>query len=202
METTRQRILEQLSSKHSLSASELSRVLGTTAANMRHHLGILLREGAIEIVEQRPGAGRGRPTRLYALTRQAQAHNLDRLADALLQELLEGLQPEERLAALRRIARRLGGQPGGVGTLTQRLNACVSLLNKLNYQARWEARSSGPRLVFAHCPYALILPGHPELCQLDNNLLEGLLDAPISQTARLAASRQGSKVCIFNVSRS
>jgi predicted ArsR family transcriptional regulator len=202
VDTTRQRILEQLSSKHSLSASELSQALGTTAANMRHHLGILLREGAIEIIEQRPGAGRGRPTHLFALTQQARAHNLDRLADALLRELLEGLQPEERLAALRRVARRLGGQPGGVGTLTQRLNACVSLLNTLNYQARWEARSSGPRLVFAHCPYASILPEHPELCQLDASLLEGLLEAPISQTARLAASRQGGKVCIFNVSRS
>ena len=104
MDSTRQRILEQLSSKHSLSASDLSQALGTTAANMRHHLGILLQEGAVEIVEQRQGAGRGRPTHFYALTRQAQAHNLDGLAGALLQELLEGLPRRSAARALRRIA--------------------------------------------------------------------------------------------------
>ena len=199
MDTTRQRILQQISSKHSLSASELSLTLGTTPANIRHHLAILLKEGAIEILEQRPGAGRGRPTRLYALAQQARAHNLDKLADALLLELLEGLQPEERLSALGRIAGRLGKQSGG-GNLTQRLNACVRLLNEMNYQARWEARSSGPRLVFGHCPYAMILSQHPELCQVDASMLEAVLDTHVVQTARLVPARQGGKVCIFAVS--
>ena len=69
-------------------------------------------------------------------------------------------RPEERRAALRRIAMRIGRQPSGAGNLTQRLNACVHLLNEMNYQARWEARSSGPRLVFSHCPYATILPSN------------------------------------------
>jgi predicted ArsR family transcriptional regulator len=200
MDTTRQRILEQISNKHSLSAGELSLALGSTAANIRYHLAILLREGAIEIVDQRTGAGRGRPTRLYALTQYARAHNLEKLADALLQEMLEGLQPEERLEVLKRIASRLCGQPANSGNLTQRLNVCVHLLNEMNYQTRWEARSSGPRLVFAHCPYAMILSRHPELCQLDASLLEEMLEASVSQVARLAPSRQGGKVCIFTVS--
>ncbi len=199
MDTTRQRILEQIRVKHSLSAAELSITLGTTPANIRHHLGVLLQEGVIEVAGQRPGGGRGRPTHLYSLTQQARAHNLDQLADALLEELLEDLQPAERLAALKRIAKRLGGQPSASGSLTQRLNACVMSLNEMNYQARWEARSSGPRLVLAHCPYAVILPQHPELCQLDASLLEGMLGASVIQTAKLAPSRQGGKVCIFTV---
>jgi predicted ArsR family transcriptional regulator len=201
MDTTRQRILEQLSSKQSLSASELSQVLGTTAANMRHHLGILLDEEAVEIVDRRPGTGRGRPTLFYALARQARAHNLDKLADVLLQELLEGLQPEEQLATLQRIASRLGEEASGSGNLTQRLNACVHLLNDMNYQARWEARSAGPRLVFFHCPYAGILPQHPELCQMDANLLEFVLATPVLQAAKLAPIPQGGKACIFNIIR-
>jgi predicted ArsR family transcriptional regulator len=200
VDTTRQRILDQISSKRSLSAGELSLALGTTAANIRHHLGILVAEDAIEIIDQRPGAGRGRPTRLYALTRQARAHNLDKLAGVLLQELLEGLQPAEQMAALARVADRLGQQAEAAGSLTQRLNACVQLLNDMNYQARWEARSSGPRLVFAHCPYAMILPEHPELCRMDASLLEGVLEVSVVQTARLIPSRQGGKVCIFAVS--
>jgi predicted ArsR family transcriptional regulator len=199
VETARQRILDQIRSKRSCSAGELSLALGTTPANIRHHLAILLNEGAIELVDQRRGAGRGRPTRLYALARQAHAHNLDKLAGVLLQELLEGLQPEERMAAILRIADRLGEPAGATGSLTQRLNACVQLLNDMNYQARWEARSSGPRVVFAHCPYAVILPEHPELCQMDASLLEGVLEASVVQAARLLPSRQGGKVCIFAV---
>ncbi len=101
MDTTRQRILDQISSKRSLSAGELSLALGTTAANIRHHLGILVAEGAIEVVDQRSGAGRGRPTCLYALTRQTRAHNLDELAGVLLHELLEGLNPRNRWLPLR-----------------------------------------------------------------------------------------------------
>ena len=198
VDSTRQRILEQISSKHSLSAAELSLALGTTPANIRHHLAILLKEGAIEILDRRPGASRGRPTYIYALAQQARAHNLDKLADALLLELLEGLQPGERLAALRRIAERLGKQAGS-GSLTGRLNTCVRLLNEMNYQARWEARSSGPRLVLAHCPYATILPQHPELCQVDASLLESALASTVVQTARLAPGRQGGKECIFAV---
>ncbi len=64
----------------------------------------------IEVAGQRQSGGRGRPTHLYSLTQQARAHNLDQLAGALLDELLEDLQPTERLAALKRIAKRLGGQ--------------------------------------------------------------------------------------------
>ena len=199
MYTTRQRILEQISSKHNLSASELSHALGTTAANIRHHLAILLQEGAIEIVEQRPGPGRGRPTRLYALTQQTRSHNLDRLSDALLEELLEELQPEERTAVLTRVASRLGEKDRVSGSLTKRLNGCVHLLNKMNYQAHWEARSAGPRLVLSHCPYAMILTRHPELCQMDLSLLDGLLNTSVAQVARLAPSQQGGKVCIFAV---
>ena len=199
MEPTRQRILEQISSKHSLSASQLSLALGTTAANIRHHLAILLEEGVVEIVERSSDGGRGRPTQLYGLTQQTRSHNLHKLADALLQELLEGLQPEERLAALERVASRLGEQAAAHGSLTQRLNVCVQLLNTMNYQARWEARASGPRLVLSHCPYALILPQHPELCQMDLSLLDGMLDTSVAQVARLAPSQQGGKVCIFAV---
>lgn len=199
MDTTRQRILEQLKIKHSLSAAELSSTLGTTPANIRHHLGILLQEGVIEGAGQLRERRRGRPTRLYHLARQAHAHNLDSLAEALLDELLEGLTPAERQAALRRIARRLGNPSTSSANLTQRLNACVKLFNEMNYQARWEARAPQPRFVLSHCPYATILSRHPELCQIDASLLEEMLDTSVTQSARLSPAPQGGNVCIFMV---
>ena len=207
MQTTRQRIIDHLNSARLASAAEIGGALGITPADARHHLGILQAEGAVQVSGQRRGGGRGRPTQLYALTGLAQRHNLDGLSSALLAELLAPLDAEGQRVALQNVARRLSGGGGSQGgQLSRRLYACVQRLNELGYQSRWEAHAEGPRLVLEHCPYALILAEHPELCQLDAHLLEGLLANPVRQTARLAPDRRGGRHCIFvagmpNVSR-
>jgi len=198
MQTTRQRIIDHLDSARLASASEIGSALGITAADARHHLGILQAEGAVQVSGQRRWAGRGRPTRLYSLTGQAQRHNLDGLSSALLAELLAPLDAEGQRDALQSIARRLSGGGGSRGGhLSRRLTACVQRLNELGYQSRWEAHAQGPRLVLGHCPYALLLAEHPELCQLDAHLLGELLANPVQQTARLAPDRRGGRHCTF-----
>ncbi len=207
MKTARQILLEYLQSKKVASASELSRGLRMSAANARHHLAILLSEGAIELVGTRPGRGRGRPSQLYSLSGQANRHNLDCLADALLQEALSSIPLNERAGYLVKIARKLSGGNHPVAASrhpTQRLNHAVQVLNQMNYQARWEAHSDSPRVIFGHCPYAAIHSAHPELCQMDAVLLGELMD-PEGQPrpARLAAcleiGPQGTPQCIFRV---
>ena len=198
MQTTRQRIIDHLKSKHLASAAEIGRALGVTAADARHHLGILLAEGAVQESSQRRGAGRGRPTKFYTLSSLAQQHNLDNLSSALMAEFISPLAAESQQAALQGVAFRLSGtsqpQPGG---LTRRLYASAQRLNELGYQARWEAHAGGPHIVFEHCPYALILAEHPELCQLDAQLLAALLETPVTQTARLAPDQRGGRHCTF-----
>jgi predicted ArsR family transcriptional regulator len=201
MQTTRQRIIDHLESVRLASAAEIGSALGITPADARHHLGILLAEGAVTISGHRQGIGRSRPTSLYALTGQVTRHNLDGLSSALLVELLSPLDAEGQQDALQSLARRLSGGSGlQAGHLSRRLTACVQHLNELGYQSRWEAHAEGPRLVFEHCPYALILAEHPELCQVDALLLEDLLSAPVRQAARLAPDRRGGRHCIFTMS--
>jgi len=199
MKTTRVRILEYINKKGLSSTIELSRALKTSPANMRHHLSILVEEGAVEIVAQRPATGRGRPAHLYSLTSQSQSHNLDRLASVLLDELAaEEHLPSINAARLEKIALRLAGRlPAGERSLTQRLYLAVQRLNQLQYQARWEARSEAPRIIFNHCPYAAILSEHPELCSLDAVLMTKLLSTPVHQTHRLAFDSSGARHCIF-----
>jgi predicted ArsR family transcriptional regulator len=67
----------------------------------------------------------------------------------------------------------------------------------MRYQARWEAHADAPRLTLGHCPYAAILPEHPELCALDAALLETLLGAPATQVAKLARDGRGGMYCLF-----
>lgn len=203
MKTTRMRILDYLDKKGVSSSAELSRALKTTPANMRHHLSILLEEGAIEVIAQRPVKGRGRPAFLYSLTSLAQSHNLDRLASALLEEFLSKPEADIEDGRLERIAQRLAGEVGSTrSNLTNRLYAAVQRLNELHYQARWEAHAYTPHIILGHCPYAAILEDHPELCKMDADLISTIVKNQVYQAQRLVQTSSGTRQCVFLFSRS
>jgi len=206
MTTSRKLILDYLQHKPLATATELSRALKMTPANVRHHLRVLIEEGAVEVAERGISHGRGRPTMLYALTQRSQSHNLDGLAHALLKAYLNDHSGEERSIALQQIASLLaagkdpqpGSQPASsMASLTHRLYQAVQHLNEMGYQARWEAHSQAPRLLLGHCPYVAILPEHPELCQMDASLIESLLGAPVAQTKKRAQDSRGARYCLF-----
>ncbi len=199
MTSTRQLILDYLKQKPVATAQEISRALDTTAANIRHHLSILILEGAVDVVGERPTHQRGRPSQLYMLASQARQNNLGILADALLDELLSSTPEDKRLEFLRRLAQRLTGPVESGGNLTQRLYLAIRRLNELQYRARWEARLNAPFVILGHCPYSMILTDHPELCQMDCNILEGLLATPVKQVEKLAVDNQGASYCRFLV---
>lgn len=207
MVTSRQRLIRYLQEHREATPGEICRALHVTPANARHHLRALVDEGLVEVVGQRPGQGRGRPSQIYSLVEQAQANSFDRLADALLDELLEGMPEAERPQALERVARRLlGSERSGGGQekaehLTRRLVLAVQRLIELNYQARWEARAMAPHLILGHCPYAAILGRHPELCQMDVALLSSLVGEPARLEARLAQDTRGTRYCLFVIGK-
>ncbi|MCS7010915.1 MAG: ArsR family transcriptional regulator [Anaerolineales bacterium] len=195
--TTRLRILEYLRKQPTASALELSRALGMTRANVRHHLMVLEANDLVEVIGRR-GSGRGRPENVYALSRRVLGDSLDHLASALLTECLGALEGEAREAALRALAKRLAGEDSLTKTTwPRRLNETVRFLNERHYQARWEASAEGPRLILGHCPYAAILDRHPELCRLDALVLEQRLKQKVLQVARLERVPSGARQCVF-----
>ncbi|GAB4398394.1 MAG: hypothetical protein OHK0052_21440 [Anaerolineales bacterium] len=193
MQTTRQQILTYLQQHHTATAADLARVLHLTAANVRHHLGILLQEEQIRIIAARSRKGAGRPRQVYALN-----HPADNL-QALLTALLNSLPPETLAPTLQQTAQTLLARAPATNPAAPRLNQAIQRLNSLHYQARWEARPDSPRITLSHCPYAAILPQHPELCQMDAHLLTQLLNAPVEQTARLEPTPHGTQQCIFRL---
>jgi len=195
VQETRQGILDYLQTNHQATPGELSRSLQVTAANIRHHLGILQEQGLVEVVGQSVPSGRGRPRQFYALSPSAQANNLAQLTRALL----ECIAPDQE-EILRKVAQTLARESLAVHpNPTQRLYQAVQRLNALNYNARWEARAGGPRVMLEHCPYAPILDQHPELCQMDRYLVAGLTGLDVQQTARIEYGSTGPKACIFSV---
>jgi len=194
MANTRTQILDYIRDHQMASAIEISRALPMTPANARHHLNVLEEEKLIEVVGTRTPKGRGRPTTLYALTHQAMDHNIDLLVDAMLKVLKAEDDLDEQFS---RLVPHLFGKDEPSPTLIVRLNQTIRRLDEMNYQARWEASSQGPRVILGHCPYAAILAENPELCQMDAVFLSSQLAQAVDQVAKLERGPQGIPHCIF-----
>jgi predicted ArsR family transcriptional regulator len=198
--TTRLRILDYLRKHQAATVHEMSRVLGMTGANIRHHLAVLEANDLIEVIDRR-NEGRGRPANVYRVSHQVLGSGLDELVGAIIDVWLGGVRDETREAALMSVAERLagGGLPDPATVLPRRLALTVDRLNGLHYQACWEAGATGPRLILDHCPYAEVIARYPELCRMDAHLLELLLALPVLQIAKLERSKAGFPQCIFAV---
>ncbi len=199
MQHTRQQIIDYLRAHRQATSLDLSRALQVTAANIRHHLAILLEQGLVEVEGQATPRQRGHPTRVFRLTHQAMAHNFEALAGALLQTLLADRSAEEQQQQMSQVAAQLLPSTEPPRNKRRRLELAVETLNRFHYKARWEAAATGPQVILAHCPYLSLLPQHPELCQMDAALISQLTLSEVRQIARQKPDRQAFSYCLFTV---
>ena len=193
MTTVRQKVLAHLNKNRSVSAREIARALQLSAATVRHHLRVLTADGRLEMTSVRGRDGRGRPEKVYSLPASVLGDNLAALSDILLTEA----KPVLKIDVL---AKRLAGQSDlSSQSLAKRLNLTIEKLNQMNYHARWEAGSEGPRIIFTHCPYAAIIEKHPELCQMDAALIRERIGQAAVQIFK--TGKEGSTICVFVVGR-
>jgi predicted ArsR family transcriptional regulator len=185
--TTRQRILNHLKKTRAASAREIARVLNLSAPNVRHHLGVLASDGRVDAATARQGE-RGRPEKFYSLSQAALGDNLSALTEALL------VIADSRLKVESLASHILDGNQFTNLPISKRLALLVEKLNGMHYQMRWEAGADGPRVIFGRCPYAAVIEGHPELCQMDVGLLGNALGRDVRQLGKIEKA-QG--VCVF-----
>jgi len=197
MITARQKVLAHFKKTRSASAREIARALNMSAPNVRHHLGVLVSDGRLEVnavYEPRLRGGRGRPEKIYSLSQAALGDNLSVLAGELLNEKVN----------LEAVGERIALSQGLVGLANQsmpkRLSALVDKLNEMHYQARWEAGAEGPRVILGRCPYAKVIDAHPELCKMEIALLEKAIGRPVLQSPKSEVIGQGLCPFIFKVS--
>lgn len=202
MLNARQKILNYILEQQSATVEELSKVFRVTPANIRHHLSILIGEGCVQVIGQKAASFRGRPAQIYSSTQQSNQNNLDHLTEALLATFLQDSEPEESNHILNKIAKQMvtkfkldNSNP------TRRLYSSIQALNRMNYQAHWEAHIENPRIMLGHCPYRAILEDHPEICQMDAFVLQELLDTPVRQIEKLILNAKGFPQCVFLLNR-
>jgi predicted ArsR family transcriptional regulator len=193
MQFTRKQIISYLTTNHIASVPELSQALNLTVGNIRHHIKELEGQEIVEEIGNLPPQGRGRPTKLYCLSKGALEHNLDFLINVLLRFNTQ----EDEETRYKKIANQMIGEFDYFPQVIQRLNQVMDWLNEHNYQARWEASPTGPRVIFGYCPYAAILDTNPEMCKIDTALVSQLTGAAMEQQSKLERSPQGTRQCIF-----
>lgn len=198
---SRQKILNYLRKQAVATPIELGKALRLTPSNIRHHLSRLAADGLVEVGGLRFAQGRGRPHKLYRLSRLALGDNLATLASVLFSDWVDSQSQTEQLVLMRRLAAKLSPVPPleRSASLTRRLAATVDVLNQMRYQAHWEAHATGPRLILGQCPYAAIIAQHSALCLLDQALLETQLSRQVEQLAKLEINDRGVPVCLFQL---
>lgn len=191
MTTARQKVLGYLNKIHTASAKDISRALKMSSATVRHHLRVLTSDGRLEMSSVRLLQGKGRPEKVYSVPQAALGDNLSALSEALFVEAGSSVKAEA-------LAKRLAGESDFSNLpLAKRLNLVVEKLNQMNYHARWEAGSAGPRIIFGHCPYAVIVEKHPELCRMDLNLLVQLMARGVEQESKAETHKRGFCPYVF-----
>jgi predicted ArsR family transcriptional regulator len=200
MQFTRAQIIDYLHHHKQATAGELSRALNLTAANIRHHLGILQKQKVVRITGKRPQAGRGRPHDLFSLSPHVLEDNLEGLARSLLETFVT--RTGNKTAALKALARTLsGGVKNPPASQIRRFNLVLKRLEELGYQPRWEAHKDGPRFILNHCPYQALSCQNSLLCEMDKYLLEILLGSPVEQVEKINLDHPAGKGCVFQVSK-
>ncbi|HEX7736126.1 MAG TPA: ArsR family transcriptional regulator [Ktedonobacteraceae bacterium] len=194
--STRGRIVLLLR-RASHTVDELAHDLDLTDNAVRAHLATLERDALV-----RPGGtrrGGGKPAVVYNLTPEAE-QLFPKAYAPVLQQLLEVLSTclsaEKITEIMESTGQRLAAQWSiAPGKLSARLQQAVAILNELGGLA--ELREGDETYVIQgySCPFAVIVPGHPEVCQLTQTLLAELIGEPVEEHCE----REGTVRCCFRI---
>ena len=199
---TRSSIRELLLERGALTAVEIGRELGLTAAGVRRHLEHLVDAGEVETVRTRPAGTRGRPAKAFQVTatgRSSARHGYDHLA-------------AEALTALRRI----GGTAAVADFARERVRSVIghirpadgpedvpraaaeiaAALTGAGYASSVEEAGSGLQICQHHCPVWNVASEFPELCEAEQEVVSEIVGTHVQRLATIAG---GNCACTTNI---
>jgi len=198
MMSTRERMLHAIKARGKATIAQLAAALGITPVSVRHHLSSLHGEGLVQSAEVRHGVGR--PHLAYSLTDAAQERfpaRYVRLSERLLDELKTSLPPgtiemifghmAEGMVA--QYASRLEGK-----SLEEKMGLLIELLGAEGFMAEWNRMGETIWLTEYSCPYLRIGQRHPEVCAIDQTVIQQVLDATVEKTTCVL---DGAERCVY-----
>ena len=200
MQSTRQEIVSILREEGQATVEDLAERLELTPMTIRHHLNVLQAQNLVAATKVRRSKKVGRPRLVYGLTDAADElfpHGYGELARRLVSEVKETVGEKETRALFQRIAADLAAEappPEKGQTFEDRLDQVSEFLEERGFLSRWEKTDEGYVLTNVNCPYREVTREHGEVCILDLELLERLLDV---KPQRRDSMRAGGMVCSF-----
>lgn len=204
LQPTRRKILLALKQHGGLTASELAEHLNITSMGVRRHLTTLERDRLVEYeLVQR---GKGRPSYVYRLSRQAEdifPKNYARLANELLAHLADDqgdaavirLFDQRSQRRIRSAQVRLEGLP-----LAERVAGLAEILNAEGYLAESEQTDADTFWLREHnCAVHDIAAEHAAACGSELNFIRAVL--PDAEVQREQHMMSGELACAYRIRR-
>ena len=198
MPSTRNLVLENIQLHQPVSIIELAEAVGINPISVRHHISKLEETGLVDSEDERHGVGR--PRRVYHLTEKGReqfpARSL-RLASSLIQQLKQSL-PKERL---QQFFKELGTQLYDLEpeklkamTLDERLSWIDQQLTSEGFSVSIERTADEIRIHETGCPYFHVGQEHHEVCTIDRELINAVLQ---SESERTTCLLHGDPKCTY-----
>ena len=201
MTDTRQDILRILREKGASDVSELAKVLGLSSVTVHYHLNVLQRDGLLESKAVRQGVGRPRNVftlRDAALEKFPQRYH--RLSDRLLEMLKNRLTEADIQELFERIGAEIAAEHAAAlmgKSLDEKVELLIELLGEEGFMSRLEKVGNDDFVLTQYnCPYQYVATRHPEVCELDLQLMNNALGTLVQRGSCVV---NGDAVCTFHI---
>ncbi len=201
MSSTHDEILRTIRARGRVTVAELAEGLGITLVSVRHHLSSLQAEGLVKSTEVRQGVGR--PRLVYALTEAGQERfpaRYARLSERLLDELKTTLPPQALEDMFARMAEGMVAEYAArlEGKSTEdKMALLIEMLGTEGFLAHWNRTGETISLTEYSCPYLRIGQRHPEVCAIDQSVIQQVLNVNVEKTTCVL---DGADRCVFVIS--
>jgi predicted ArsR family transcriptional regulator len=202
VQETRQHIVEILKTRGQATVDELAAELDLTPMTVRHHLAILDERHLVAVEPQRGKIGR--PHHVYRLTPEADElfpRSYHLLAERVLAKIKEQYGADEARSILLAVAADLVAPHAAVlaeRPLAERLLAVEDIMAAEGFRVRVVQNDEQASVDICNCAYRHVAAQHPEVCELDHALMQGVLGERLERVKHAPA---GDDCCRFEVKR-
>ena len=193
---TRNRLLELLRRRRR-TIPELAEEVGVSGNAVRTHLSALQRDGMVEPAGVQRDTG-GKPAQVYDITRETE-ELFPKAYSTVLSGLLGEIEDQQGHDALLKLLRSVGARAAGgvqaTGEVQARVEIAAAVLRSLGADLDVEREGKEWVLRGYGCPLSAVVEDHHEACALVEELVSGVVGAPV----RECCDRAGRPRCSFRV---
>lgn len=188
MSDIRNLVLDTLLKRQRCTINDLAEVAEINPISMRHHIAKLESEGLVTTQVVRKGVGR--PHHVYFLTNAGMERFPQRyltLSIRLLEQLKENLPKKTVKKLFKEIASGMVDDHTAQINLVEldlddRVELITQLLQTEGFSIEISPLEEGVQIKETSCPYKHVGQEHPEICLVDETIIEKVLDTEIEKT--------------------